>query len=193
MRSNHKTASRNPAPAVTKRVIWASIPVLLVDLSACRVKQRAIGPCSCARTSNTTSTIGVVAASRLFRAGCRPVIGSQPFEFSARRQPRSACPSMSRARCASQFGHSVRSTAIWSPDSILPVVTDTCWPHRGQGDSLIALDKAQFLQLVDRDLASDRVRLPLRHIPLQIRLACRRLVRAINCPLKRLSECCRLA
>jgi len=57
---------------------------------------------------------------------------------------------------------------------------------------LTALDKALFLRLVDRELASDRVRLPLRHIPLPIRLACRRLVRAINCPLKRLGECCRL-
>ena len=122
-----------------------------------------------------------------------PVIESQPFKFSARRQPRSACPSMSRARCAPQFGHSVRSTASWSPDSRLAVVTDTCWPHRGQGDSLTALDKARVLRHVDRDLASDRVRLPLRHIPVPIRLACRRLVRAINCPLKRLDECGRLA
>ena len=60
-------------------------------------------------------------------------------------------------------------------------------------DSLTALDKARVLRHVDRDLASDRVRLPLRHIPLPIRLACRRLVRAINCPLKRLGECGRLA
>ena len=100
---------------------------------------------------------------------------------------------MSRARCAPQFGHSFRPTASWSPDSILAVVTDTCRPHRGQRDSLIALDKALFLRLVDRDLASDRVRLSLRRIPLPIRLACRRLVRAINCPLERLDECCRLA
>ena len=122
-----------------------------------------------------------------------PVIGSQSFSFSARRQPRSACPSMSRARCAPQLGQSVRSTASWSRDSRFAVVTDTCRPHRGQGDSLTALDKALFLRLVDRDLASDRVRIPLRHIPLPIRLACRRLVRAINCPLKRLGECWRLA
>ena len=100
---------------------------------------------------------------------------------------------MSRARWAPQFGHSVRSRASWSPDSILALVTDTCWPQRGQGDSLTALDKALFLWLVDRDLASDRVRLPLCHIPLPIRLACRRLVRAINCSLKRLGECCRFA
>jgi len=33
MRSNHKTASKNPAPAVAQGVIWASIPVLLVDHS----------------------------------------------------------------------------------------------------------------------------------------------------------------
>ncbi len=122
-----------------------------------------------------------------------PVIGSQRFKFSASRQPPVGVPlNVPREICA-QFGHSVRWTASWSPDSRLVVVSDTCWPHRGQGDSLTALDKALFLRLVDRDLASDRVRLPLRHIPPPIRLACRRLVRAINCPLKRLGECCRLA
>ena len=58
---------------------------------------------------------------------------------------------------------------------------------------MTVLDKALFLRLMDRDPVSDRVRLPLRHVPLPIRLACRRLVRGINCTLKRLGECWRLA
>lgn len=70
---------------------------------------------SCARTSTTTSTIGgrrrgfPTLRARVADAA----LASQPFEVSASRQPRSACPSMSRARCAPQFGHSVRSTASW--------------------------------------------------------------------------------
>ncbi|MFZ0381623.1 MAG: hypothetical protein WAL38_27605, partial [Solirubrobacteraceae bacterium] len=46
--------------------------VPLLDLSAYRVKQRAIGPVLITRTSTTTSTVGVVvAASRLYPRGLR--------------------------------------------------------------------------------------------------------------------------
>ena len=67
--------------------------------------------------------------------------------LSARRQPRSMCPSASRTRYALQFGRSVRSSASWSPCSRFVVVTNTCWRHQGQSDSVTVLDTAMFLRL----------------------------------------------
>ena len=170
--------------------------VSIVDQSTCRVNRRGHRgrPCSCRPNfDHDEHDRHCCAASRRYARGLQTRNQVSAVKFSARRQPRSVCPSISRTRCALQIGHSVPSTASWWPDSRLVVVTDTCWPHRRQSDSLTLLDKALSLQLVDRDLASDRVRLLLRHVPLTIRLACRRLVRAINRPLKRLAEGWRLA